>query len=186
MAIRKPTFGFMECVEQISDQKYGAALRSFKSAVDKLLRSKSPAGIGEVGVHLQNVVVALEETLQKAYGNKWDAHIPSFREEPREISCSFCAKEQHEVQRIIEGPSVHICDQCVKLCSDMLEKHPEPDSQLATESTDTDLDSNAERLCGICMQPRADDELVFLPHAAYLCAECLEVVQAVREKRSEP
>ena len=31
-------------------------------------------------------------------------------------SCSFCGKSQSEVKKLIAGPSVYICDQCVKLC----------------------------------------------------------------------
>jgi len=30
--------------------------------------------------------------------------------------CSFCGKNQKEVQKLIAGPSVYICDECIKLC----------------------------------------------------------------------
>ncbi len=36
--------------------------------------------------------------------------------------CSFCGKTQSEVERLIAGPGVHICDQCVLLCSTMLNR----------------------------------------------------------------
>jgi hypothetical protein len=42
-----------------------------------------------------------------------------------------------------------------------------------------------ERLCGICMEPRETDELIFLPHAAYMCAGCLEDIQIIRDKQAE-
>jgi hypothetical protein len=35
------------------------------------------------------------------------------------------------------------------------------------------------------MEPRETDELIFLPHAAYMCAGCLEDIQTVRDKRAE-
>jgi len=35
------------------------------------------------------------------------------------LYCSFCAKSQHEVQKLIAGPSVYICDACVELCVDI-------------------------------------------------------------------
>lgn len=35
-------------------------------------------------------------------------------------TCSFCGKSAHEVSRLIAGPSVYICDECVTLCSEIL------------------------------------------------------------------
>ena len=36
------------------------------------------------------------------------------------LHCSFCAKSQHEVRKLIAGPSVFICDECVDLCNDIM------------------------------------------------------------------
>ena len=36
------------------------------------------------------------------------------------LYCSFCGKSQHEVRKLIAGPSVFICDECVKLCNDII------------------------------------------------------------------
>ncbi|MEI4259971.1 MAG: ATP-dependent protease ATP-binding subunit ClpX [Candidatus Dasytiphilus stammeri] len=36
------------------------------------------------------------------------------------LYCSFCGKSQHEVRKMIAGPSVYICDECVELCDDIL------------------------------------------------------------------
>lgn len=38
------------------------------------------------------------------------------------LYCSFCGKSQHEVHKLIAGPSVFICDECVKLCDDIIEE----------------------------------------------------------------
>src|ERR1700722_19168982 len=35
------------------------------------------------------------------------------------LYCSFCGKSQHEVRKLIAGPSVFICDECVELCTDI-------------------------------------------------------------------
>lgn len=37
-----------------------------------------------------------------------------------QLSCSFCGKDQESVQRLIAGPDVYICDECVNLCNDIL------------------------------------------------------------------
>ncbi len=39
---------------------------------------------------------------------------------PPELCCSFCGKNQDEVQRLIAGPDVYICDECVSLCNDII------------------------------------------------------------------
>ncbi|MDP4918226.1 MAG: AAA family ATPase, partial [Haliea sp.] len=36
------------------------------------------------------------------------------------LYCSFCGKSQHEVRKLIAGPSVFICDECVELCNDII------------------------------------------------------------------
>jgi hypothetical protein len=40
--------------------------------------------------------------------------------EPRALYCSFCGKSQHEVRKLIAGPTVYICDGCVELCVDYI------------------------------------------------------------------
>ncbi|BBD07887.1 ATP-dependent Clp protease ATP-binding subunit ClpX [Desulfovibrio ferrophilus] len=39
---------------------------------------------------------------------------------PPELYCSFCGKSQEEVQRLIAGPDVYICDECVSLCNEII------------------------------------------------------------------
>ena len=39
---------------------------------------------------------------------------------PPELNCSFCGKTQEEVQRLIAGPDVYICDECVSLCNEII------------------------------------------------------------------
>ena len=36
------------------------------------------------------------------------------------LICSFCGKTQEEVRKLVAGPSVYICDECVELCNDIL------------------------------------------------------------------
>jgi ATP-dependent Clp protease ATP-binding subunit ClpX len=44
------------------------------------------------------------------------------------LYCSFCGKSQHEVRKLIAGPTVFICDECVELCMDII--HEENKSSL--------------------------------------------------------
>lgn len=38
------------------------------------------------------------------------------------LQCSFCGKNQKEVQKLIAGPAVYICDECVRLCNNIIEE----------------------------------------------------------------
>ena len=54
--------------------------------------------------------------------------------EQKKLHCSFCGKSQDEVKKLIAGPSVYICNECVDLCNDIIEeevKHEESDSEHA-------------------------------------------------------
>ena len=50
------------------------------------------------------------------------------------LFCSFCGKNQNEVRRLIAGPSVYICDECVDLCNDIISEESQAvESESATE-----------------------------------------------------
>jgi ClpX C4-type zinc finger len=178
MTIKASKFGFVECADLVSDQKYRAALKLFQQAVGKFLESKSAPKRGEIARELQQIGTALEETLTKAIGDDWDAHIPKFDDAVKAASCSFCAKSRAEVRKLVAGPAVHICDECVELCKSILAEDLD-----AGHKSKAKPQAQENRLCGICMEERESDELIFLPHAAYMCASCLEDIQAVRDKQ---
>lgn len=50
------------------------------------------------------------------------------------LYCSFCGKSQHEVRKLIAGPSVFICDECVDLCNDIIREEMQEQTGLANES----------------------------------------------------
>ena len=45
---------------------------------------------------------------------------PGKGEDGKLLYCSFCGKSQHEVRKLIAGPSVFVCDECVELCNDII------------------------------------------------------------------
>ena len=47
-------------------------------------------------------------------------------DEKRAIRCSFCGKHQDQVRRLIAGPGVYICNECVQLCMGILDDNYEP------------------------------------------------------------
>ena len=53
------------------------------------------------------------------------------------LYCSFCGKSQHEVRKLIAGPSVYICDECVELCNDIIREELEESSLAEREDLPT-------------------------------------------------
>jgi len=53
---------------------------------------------------------------------------------PHAIKCSFCGRGQDEVTKLVSGPSVYICNECIKLCNDILEE------EMGRESTAVAVD----------------------------------------------
>jgi len=56
------------------------------------------------------------------------------REEDANLSCSFCGKSQREVKKLIAGPTVYICDECIELCNDIIAEEYSEEEQPAQVS----------------------------------------------------
>jgi ATP-dependent Clp protease ATP-binding subunit ClpX len=65
------------------------------------------------------------------------------------LYCSFCGKSQHEVRKLIAGPSVFICDECIDLCNDIIREEAAPDT--TAKAAKSDLPSPHE-ICDILDQ----------------------------------
>jgi ATP-dependent Clp protease ATP-binding subunit ClpX len=65
------------------------------------------------------------------------------------LYCSFCGKSQHEVRKLIAGPSVFICDECIDLCNDIIREEASTDT--GQKATRSDLPSPHE-ICEILDQ----------------------------------
>ena len=48
--------------------------------------------------------------------------MPNIFDEKKKLECSFCGKSQEQVKRLIAGPEVFICDECIELCSEIIEQ----------------------------------------------------------------
>jgi len=58
------------------------------------------------------------------------------------LFCSFCGKSQHEVRKLIAGPTVFICDECVELCMDIIREEHKDSIQKNHEGVPTPQDIN--------------------------------------------
>ncbi|MGR9012432.1 MAG: ATP-dependent Clp protease ATP-binding subunit ClpX [Gammaproteobacteria bacterium] len=50
------------------------------------------------------------------------------KDDDKLLYCSFCGKSQHEVRKLIAGPSVYVCDECVDLCNDIIKDELQDES----------------------------------------------------------
>ena len=57
-----------------------------------------------------------------------------FGDEKGQLKCSFCGKTQEQVKKLIAGPGVYICDECIELCNEIIEEE-------FTEDQDVQLDN---------------------------------------------
>ena len=53
---------------------------------------------------------------------------------PGNLVCSFCGKSQDEVRKLIAGPTVYICDECIDLCNDIIAEECDQEDTLAASS----------------------------------------------------
>jgi len=60
------------------------------------------------------------------------------------LYCSFCGKSQHEVRKLIAGPTVFICDECVELCMDIIREEAKASGLKSTDGVPTPKD-----ICGV-------------------------------------
>jgi len=58
----------------------------------------------------------------------------SSKDEAGQLTCSFCGKSQDEVKKLIAGPTVYICDECIELCNDIIDEEARLD-QAAEQDT---------------------------------------------------
>ncbi len=78
------------------------------------------------------------------------------------LYCSFCGKSQHEVRKLIAGPSVFVCDECVELCNDIIREEV---NSAVTGKTD-----KADLLVPHEIRARLDEYVIGQEHAKKILA----------------
>ena len=81
-----------------------------------------------------------------------------------QLKCSFCGKAQNQVVKLIAGPGVYICDECIDLCNDIIVeevgRRPKAVLDAAIESAAKEAREAVDRLRTLAQQARAvpDDD----------------------------
>jgi hypothetical protein len=88
------------------------------------------------------------------------------------LHCSFCNKPQHHVRKLIAGPKVFICDECVAICieilaDDSVEVCEEPAGPHSTISA-----------CALCRLPFGVADALVVKDRGLVCSGCLREIEA--------
>jgi hypothetical protein len=100
------------------------------------------------------------------------------------IHCSFCNKDQNDVEKIIAGPNVCICDECVDVCVGIIRGDDHPLTEGFSVAT-PHIASSDRVTCAICGKVAPAGDALALPGHGFLCRRCTEAVEASLELRRE-
>jgi hypothetical protein len=122
----------------------------------------------------------------------------SAREDQPDLRCSFCNKAQHDVRKLIAGPTVFICDECVQVCNDIIAdddrfeayraSRPSPPPPASPRSDPQEPRLASAISCALCRLPLVLEDALPLEERGFLCLGCAEVIEAALAERrsSEP
>ena len=100
------------------------------------------------------------------------------------LRCSFCGKAQSEVRKLIAGPTVFICDECVDVCRDIIadDMHAndvEPPLPLPKGAL-----HGPPVQCALCSTFVPSSDVIPIPHRGVVCLGCVgDVEAAIAERR---
>lgn len=108
----------------------------------------------------------------------------SFPHSTDDLRCSFCGKRSAEVEKLIAGPSVFICDQCVLVCVEIIAD--EVERQRSTDPVDEKLKALAakafpghESRCSFCGTTTLATQLLRIEDRGLLCGTCADLIDDV-------
>lgn len=92
-------------------------------------------------------------------------------ESTAELRCSFCNKGQRYVKKLLAGPNVNICDECVDICVDII-------NYKGVEAGESHDLASLPMNCSICKLPFPIEEGLHLEARGILCPACVAAVQS--------
>ena len=112
--------------------------------------------------------------------------------------CSFCGKRRSEVRRLVSGPRVFICDECVGRCREIIGPRPPPgdgsddsgrttldmpalDAQPLPDDEDVTAETKPpdERHCSFCGKAKHDVGRLVNGPTVYICNECVDLCEDI-------
>ena len=82
-----------------------------------------------------------------------------FNDEKGQFKCSFCGKSQDQVRKLVAGPGVYICDECIELCTEIVEEELGHEEELDLKDVPKPKEIR-QYLGSICNWPGSSEEIV--------------------------
>jgi ATP-dependent protease Clp ATPase subunit len=111
-----------------------------------------------------------------------------------DFHCSFCGKRRLEVRKLISGPRVFICNECVARCREVIGPLPAADAEREPERTTADMPAQAfaddeditaekkppdEHHCSFCNKLKIDVAKLVTGPTVYICNECIALCEDI-------
>ena len=134
--------------------------------------------------HFDSATVSEDEPSKKSsakdtvFGETSSSQKPSERIEDKLLYCSFCGKSQHEVHKLIAGPSVFICNDCVELCDEII---VEEDQQEGLSKKP----EKAPMRCSFCNKTDREVEHILTGPSVFICSECVAISNRIISEREK-
>jgi hypothetical protein len=133
------------------------------------------------GGSLREIARALELSHQRVQqmvdgaGGSWWQRVWRSRNMKHDLICTFCARPQTQVARLIAGPKIYICDACVAIA----EKGMTGGSASAIHPSLSLAGEGARARCSFCGKRGAADRSLLTGPAGNICGECLHVCRQI-------
>ncbi len=97
-----------------------------------------------------------------------------------EPSCSFCGKDAHQVRKLVAGPNVRICDECIGVCVDIVSDHTPTVDALSAEMPDAPWGARSPAVrCALCRMPCLGEDVLLVEGRGVICRPCVADVEAL-------
>ena len=83
------------------------------------------------------------------------------------------------MRKLIAGPNVFICDECVDLCDELIVEEWEEEGQPPREK---EPHPGFDFVCKLCNMPASQDECLLVPNRGALCNVCLDEIRSISEE----
>jgi len=110
----------------------------------------------------------------------------SSKDESGQLTCSFCGKSQEEVKKLIAGPTVYICDECIELCNDIIDEEARLDQVADRDTKKLPKPSEIKDILDeyVVGQERAKKILSVAVYNHYKRVECFEANEEIEIQKS--
>ena len=96
------------------------------------------------------------------------------------LRCSFCNKTQDDVRKLIAGPTVYICDECVDVCVDILADERRSDASTTgvppDDSAGAPTNRDSDAWCSFCGNRATLETALLIENRTLLCDSCVSAI----------